>query len=136
MKRTAIICDIDGTLAHMIDRSPYDPTKYHTDAIDTVIREIVNMYNRDRDVILLSGRQEVGRRVTEQWLDDNAVNYTYLYMRADNDNRSDDIVKRELYDEHIKPHYDILFVLDDRDRVVKMWRQQGLKCLQVAEGDF
>ena len=32
--------------------------------------------------------------------------------------------------------YDVEFVLDDRDRVVKMWRDRGLKVLQVAEGDF
>ena len=27
-------------------------------------------------------------------------------------------------------------VLDDRNQVVKMWRENGLTCLQVAEGDF
>ena len=30
----------------------------------------------------------------------------------------------------------IFCVLDDRDRVVKMWRDLGLTCFQVAQGNF
>jgi hypothetical protein len=52
------------------------------------------------------------------------------------DMRNDSIVKEEIYEEHIKPRFNVRFVLDDRDRVVKMWRENGLKVLQVAEGDF
>jgi hypothetical protein len=30
----------------------------------------------------------------------------------------------------------ILFVVEDRSRVVKMWRSEGLVCLQCAPGEF
>lgn len=53
-------------------------------------------------------------------------------MRKTGDTRSDTIVKREILDELIKEYY-IEFALDDRDRVVKQWRESGIKCLQVAE---
>ena len=33
-------------------------------------------------------------------------------------------------------NYNVKFVLDDRNRVVEMWRSLGLTCLQVADGDF
>ena len=59
-----------------------------------------------------------------------------LYMRLPNDLRKDSIVKQEIYEMCIKDKYNVLFVLDDRDQVVNMWREQGLKCLQVAEGNF
>jgi len=57
-------------------------------------------------------------------------------MRKTGDSRKDSIVKREIFEEHIKGKYRIQFVLDDRNQVVEMWRQLGLTCLQVAEGDF
>ena len=31
---------------------------------------------------------------------------------------------------------DILCVFDDREKVVKMWRENGVDCFQVAEGKF
>jgi hypothetical protein len=57
-------------------------------------------------------------------------------MRAAKDNRRDDVVKRELYKRHVRDHFDVLFVLDDRTQVVRMWRSRGLVCFQVAPGDF
>jgi hypothetical protein len=30
----------------------------------------------------------------------------------------------------------ILYAVDDRQRVVDMWRSNGITCLQVAEGNF
>jgi hypothetical protein len=56
-------------------------------------------------------------------------------MRKTGDTRNDTIVKREILDELIKK-YCIKFVLDDRDRVVKMFRESWIKVLQVAEGNF
>jgi hypothetical protein len=59
-----------------------------------------------------------------------------LFMRKTGDIRSDDIVKREIYETHIKPEWNVVCVLDDRQRVVDMWREIGLTCLQVDYGDF
>jgi len=58
-------------------------------------------------------------------------------MRPEGNNEKDSIIKKRLYDQHIMGKYDIEFVLDDRDQVVEMWRNQiGLTCLQVAYGNF
>lgn len=132
-----VICvDIDGTLAHMTDRSPYDYSKVNTDVVDKTIRGIVNMYSLDMGVIVVSGRKDECRKETELWLRENKIYFNQLHMRKTEDNRADYIVKKELYEEHIKGKYNVLFVLDDRDQVVRMWREEGLKCLQVQEGAF
>lgn len=133
MKPTAIMVDIDGTLAHMKNRSPFDWKRVGEDDVDEVIASITQKYSH---VVIMSGRDEVCRRETEEWLNKNSINYTKLVMRPKNDNRADNIVKWELYNQYVKPYFDITFVLDDRNKVVKMWRDNGLKCLQVAEGDF
>ena len=57
-------------------------------------------------------------------------------MREKGDHRGDEIVKKEIYDNQIKPIYDVMCVFDDRDKVVKMWRDEGLLCCQVYYGDF
>lgn len=132
----AIMCDIDGTLAFMGDRSPYNWKKVGVDTVNEPIRGIVNKYFDFMPVILVSGRDEVCRPETEKWLKDNSVRYSTLLMRPKGDNRKDSIVKKEIYDNFIRDKYTIEFVLDDRNQVVEMWRGLGLTCLQVAEGDF
>ncbi len=132
----ALIVDIDGTLAHMTGRSPYDYSKVLTDEIDDVVEALVLTYSTTHEIIVVSGRDGSCREDTEQWLKHNGVPYGQLFMREAGDDRNDAIVKREIFDREIRDKYFIDFVLDDRDRVVEMWRSLGLKCLQVAEGDF
>jgi hypothetical protein len=57
-------------------------------------------------------------------------------MRAEGDTRKDSIIKEEIYRAEIENKYNVLFVLDDRNQVVELWRRLGLTCLQVAEGNF
>lgn len=136
MKQKAIIVDIDGTLAHMNGRSPYDYTQVHLDLVDPIIRDMVARYYETHRVFVLSGRKAECYQSTQQWLIDNQVMHNVLYMRKDDDNREDSVVKSEIFYNEIFPKYDVDFVLDDRDRVVQMWRDIGLKCLQVAPGNF
>lgn len=136
-----ILVDIDGTLAHMGDRGPYDTTKYHQDTLDQTIYDLVQAWHQQANnpdaVILMSGRNENDRAVTEKWLADNGVHYTALYMRPGNQPKTNDaIIKNELFEQYIAGKYDVDFILDDRDRVVEMWRAKGLKVLQVADGAF
>ena len=134
----AVIVDIDGTLAHMDgNRSPYDYSKVSGDRCDSTIREMVKAYNESGyEIIIVSGRKDECYDVTRKWLTDNRIPFEYLLMRKTEDNRPDWIVKKEIYEEHIKGKYNVEFVLDDRDQVVRMWREEGLKCLQVQEGNF
>jgi len=133
---TAILCDIDGTLALFGDANPYE-RDFDKDTPNYPITHILGLYFYHKiPIILLSGRKEKFRQVTEKWLDDERIKFNALYMRETDDNRPDYIVKKEIYDREILGKYNVLFVLDDRDQVVKLWRELGLTCLQVAYGDF
>lgn len=133
----AVICDIDGTLAHMKDRSPYDWSRVGEDKIDPIIKNLLNtLKEKHIKILFVSGRNEVCRKETNEWLRENGIPLAPLFMRRENDSRQDSVVKREIFERCIRDLYDIEFVLDDRNQVVEMWRSLGLKCLQVQEGDF
>lgn len=138
-KPHAILCDIDGTLAHGIGttRKPYEWEKVGTDTLDVAVREVLDSFSMAGVlIILMSGRDGSCRPQTEQWLKENFVPYNILHMRATDDSRKDYIIKKEIFEHSIRDMYKIDFVLDDRNQVVDMWRQMGLKVFQVAEGDF
>ncbi len=99
------------------------------------IISLVTLLSKTYDIFVVSGRP-IDRTgiATEEWLHDWVVPYRHLFMRNGGDFRPDDIVKKEILE--YLPWNRIKYVLDDRDRVVKMWRENGLHCLQVAPGDF
>jgi trehalose-6-phosphatase len=133
----AIIVDIDGTLAEKGERDPFDWDNVDNDTVHEVIVELVQLLHEDGYVIILvSGREEVCEEKTITWLEDNGIPYNCLFMRKAGDFRKDTVIKKEIYDTEIKGKYYVRFALDDRDQVVKMWRDEGLVCLQVAEGNF
>lgn len=135
----AIMVDIDGTAAIRCDRSPYDETRVGEDTPNEAVRAVVSaMWNRGYRIIFCSGRTEACREATEQWLAEHILNpdWCELYMRKVGDTRKDSVVKLELFDRHIRNRYNIKFVLDDRDQVVRMWRSIGLTVFQVADGAF
>lgn len=84
----------------------------------------------------MSGRPEPYRNRTKIWLESFDIKHKALFMRSDGDFRDDTIVKEELYRKFVLPDYDVAFVVDDRKKVVDMWRRLGLVCLQCAEGNF
>lgn len=131
-----LICDLDGTLALHNGRSPYDMEKCETDLVNYSILNVIT--NMKCGVIFVTGREDKWREKTVWWLTNQVVfPFDYkLFMRETDDHREDSIIKQEIYDREIKGKYNVEFVLDDRNRVVDMWRRNGLTCLQVAEGDF
>ncbi|UWR58058.1 hypothetical protein K4F89_06325 [Phaeobacter inhibens] len=88
------------------------------------------------ELILVSGRGEEFRSVTETWLTWNLIPFGKLLMRPQGDFRSDVEVKQEILDGLLSEGKTISFVVDDRDSVVAMWRRNNITCLQCAEGDF
>lgn len=134
----AVMCDIDGTLALIGDRGPYDFSRCELDRLNEPVRHALDAFRRaDGDaIVLLSGRSEEHRPQTESWLARHRVPYDELWMRAAGDTRRDDVVKAELFDAHVRHRYAVRVSLDDRDRVVAVWRRMGLPTWQVNYGDF
>lgn len=154
----AIICDLDGTLAIMGDRSPYDASR--CDEVDLpnkpVIECVKALYNDGYEIIFMSGREEKDREATERFVEKHLVERVFewdsnegenayhdhvmkheLFMRPTGDQRKDSIVKRELFDQHVRGKFNVEFWIDDRDQVVEMVRDElGIPCFQVGWGDF
>ncbi|MFJ6793285.1 AAA family ATPase [Streptomyces sp. NPDC091268] len=135
---SAVMCDIDGTLALTGARNPYDFSRCEIDLPNSPVRHALDAFRRaDGDtIVLLSGRGEEFRPQTEAWLRAHEVPYDELWMRAAGDTRRDDIVKAELFNAHVRHRYAVRVSLDDRDRVVAIWRRMGLATWQVNYGDF
>ena len=105
--------------------------------MDKVVREIVIAMKKliNFKLLIVSGRDSVCRDETSHWLCKNHIApFDGLFMRPEGDNRKDTIVKREIYEQFIEPHYDVFFVLDDRPCVIRMWRSLGLKVLDCGDG--
>lgn len=133
----AIIIDIDGTLADNDHRSPYDYSQCGNDALWEDVAQLAHaMYHAGNVVILCSGRDSEFRPETEKWLDHHNVSHDFLFMREQGDTRRDSVVKLELFEKNIRDKFHVKFAVDDRDRVVSIWRQLGFRCFQVQPGDF
>jgi hypothetical protein len=154
-----ILCDLDGTLAdcshrlHHIQPPQYrhgvgeqtHPKKNWTaffaacgdDSPIPHIISFIEMLDRDRvEVWITSGRSDECRSKTESWLADHGVRYDRLIMRRAGDFTDDGILKPSWLTDGAIPRDRVLLAIDDRNRVVKAWRDAGIPCLQVAEGDF
>ena len=134
----AIICDLDGTLAlKYAGRNYYDCKDCDKDTVNLPIYNILDTYNKlGTKLIFCSGREAMYEEPSRRFLDKLGFSDYTLLMRVTGDTRNDGIVKTELYQQYIEGKYNILFVLDDRDRVVYAWRKLGLPTLQVEFGDF
>lgn len=137
-KRSAIIVDIDGTLAHSSGkRGWYDYDKVHTDDVDVIVRYVVStLEGKGVEVLIVSGREDNCKDITIEWLKSNAVVFSEIFMRKTGDGRKDSIVKEEIFWEHIYPNYNVMCVFDDRNSVISMWRSLGIKTFQCEYGNF
>lgn len=132
------ICDLDGTIAIINGRGPYD-TNYENDLPHQhVIDMIFTLWHGGEDLVFFSGRKEAGREGTQAWIQENAYlgpSQYKLYMRADDDNRKDDLVKFDLFNQHIRGKFNVTAVFDDRLQVCRMWHAMGLPLFRVGDPD-
>lgn len=141
-KIPAIICDLDGTVSLGYHRGVFEYDKVGDDIKEfRVCRMLENLLksNKYKEIIFLSGREVSCYEETKKWIfkniDLNKTSYQIL-LRNLGDHRPDNVVKKEIYEKLIEPYYDVQLVFEDRDKVVKMWRDLGLLCCQVYYGEF
>jgi hypothetical protein len=141
-----ILFDLDGTLALIEHRQHYVRGKkkrwrdFFAACIDDTpnapLITLLHVLYRQFQIYIVSGRSDEVRAQTEDWLLRHQVPYHRLIMRKEGDYTPDNVLKRSWVEDGTLPKNRILCVFDDRDKVVKMWREMGLPCYQVAEGNF
>jgi hypothetical protein len=150
MKKT-VIFDLDGTLALIDERRAlaakangkinweifFDPNNIQLDLPNQPVIEMAKMLkDQGHSVVIFSGRDSISRKETINWLDKHLVPFDVLKMRPEGSFTPDDRLKQHWLDQLFPDKSSVLCVFDDRDKVVKMWRDNGLTCFQVAEGAF
>lgn len=140
-----VIFDLDGTLCDITHRRPLvegqekNWGEFYRQCVNDipkppVIKIFHLLQSAGNTMVIFSGRSDVVRKETYQWLRKNDIKPDILIMREDGDFTPDDKLKQKWL--KIINKSDILCVFDDRDRIVKMWRGEGLTCFQVADGNF
>jgi phosphoglycolate phosphatase-like HAD superfamily hydrolase len=145
--KDVVVFDLDGTLALIEHRRHYVAGKkkkwreffaasVHDAPNEPIIEVDRALHRTGHEIWIVSGRSDEVREVTVLWLANHEVPYHHLIMRRAGDFTADDILKHSWLIKGIIPKERVLLVFDDRDRVVAMWRREGLTCAQVAPGDF
>lgn len=146
MKLKAVIVDMDGTIANVEHRRHFITGEHkdwrsfnescRTDTANQWCVDLVKMLQKEYHIIIVSGRNHEFKEHTEDWLADHDIYPSRLFVRGPKDSRNDSIIKEEIYKTFIEPNFDVAFCIDDRQRVVDMWRSLGLVCLQCDVGNF
>lgn len=131
-----IVVDVDGTLAEMYNRGPFEWAKVGQDKPRKHVIELINAYI-DRypsvSIVVVSGRDGVCEPETRQWLLANDILFDDLFMRAQGDQCKDCIVKDEILTNEVSKLYNVLFWVDDRPCVIRMLKDKGINVIDVSK---
>lgn len=144
MKKRAIIVDMDGTICENVTGRPWygkgaaegmlddEPCKGVIDVIESYT------YNWENTKVLILTGRHVGKelKATEKWLEKYGFEYDKIFARDLNDFSKTAIYKERVYEEQIKPYYDVVAVFEDSNSCVKMFRDKGLLVLQPKNSDY
>ena len=132
----------------------FDPSNIKLDVPNEPVVKMAQMFaENDFNIVIFSGRNDRSFHTTKSWLSRHKVPFHKLIMRPDKflnwgekiaDGNIATQEMRFMPDEILKKHMldlfvdinDVFLVVDDRQKVVDMWRSLGLTVFQVAEGDF
>ena len=136
--KPAFIVDLDGTLADIGNRNPYDASDCMNDKINLTLHSVLialTVLLKAYEVLIVTGRKEVFKTQTENWLKDNGVEYSKLFMRTNDDNRSQVIFKEEVLRGILKEYRPTL-AFEDSWRVAEMYRRNEIPCWQVNHDSY
>lgn len=138
-KPRCVVVDIDGTVAKMVDRGPFDWSKVGNDLPRMHVLDAVSGLELIGGcaVIFLSGRDSVCRKETEDWIKTHFDPFFFveggqLFMRAAGDCRKDRVIKDELFWKHVAPRYNVVAAFDDRRQMVEYWTDIGVPLFNVG----
>ena len=148
-----VIFDLDGTLALIdkrreLSKKPngkidfnilHDPSLIKHDIPNPPVVKMAQLFaEAGFYIVIFSGRSNKTEKTTRSWLARNRIPFHKLAMRPHKSMGfvPDEILKKKMLDDASFEKSDILMVVDDRQKVVDMWRDIGLDCFQVAPGNF
>lgn len=130
-----VVVDVDGSVATSEGiRGHFEWDKViHDDPILQVVDIVSGLYLKGYEIVFLSGRDSVCFDQTLAWLYSQFEDMKFeLFMRPEGDFRKDYVVKKELFDNHVRNRYNVQMVIDDRNQVIDLWDELGLKVINVG----
>lgn len=139
-----ILVDMDATLFLNTNGRPFygddlEPTDILKDEPIPATITLVKAYQATGNLVIgLSGREDKPqiRACTIKQCEQVGITLDGLILRPIGSRKRGEVSKKELFEENIKDKYFVDFVLDDSTKVVKMYRDLGLTCLQPNDGKF
>ncbi len=140
-KKDAVMVDVDGTLVdvssirYLVEGDRRDFDAFHRASVDcppimAVVKRVQNLREAGIAVVVVSGREERFRRLTDFWIAMWHIPCDLLVMRSSGDWRSDVIIKKEIFD-RISESFTVVEVIDDRKELLEMW--QSLEIPSVVD---
>lgn len=146
LKKRIVIFDLDGTACNNAHRKgliecPKEqqnwPLFYKLCPGDLPIQPVIDIAKLlypFYEIVIMTGRSDIVMEETREWMKHYGMPWDRLFMRPDAERAADHELKKawvtQLGIENIH------CVFDDRNSVVKMFRELGLTVFQPAEGDF
>lgn len=139
-----VIFDLCGTLANISHRLPEIKEGKYFASMEKIPYDILktDIYLLHQmalkwgcKIAIVTGRDAQFEPQTRAWLKEHDIHYDEMYMRPEGSNDSDSEIKQKIYSGFFQKR-NVLFVVDDRQQVVDMWRRNGLTCLQCQKGDY
>lgn len=132
---------MDGTLAdvsgirHLVTGQKRDFHAFHEQSVDApphphVVKMAHDAKSAGHDVIVVTARSARFRPHTAMWLAQNGVPSDAMYMRAENDQRPDYEVKKDILG-RIAKSWDVVHAVDDNPSVLKLWHENRISTTKV-----
>lgn len=153
-----VVFDIDGTLAdathrlHLIKQEPKDwNTFLSQEEVDKdapiipMFETLEALYKAGHRIIFITGRKLETHKFTYDWIKIHARIHApqwnlkdrpVIYMREIGDYSLSEVSKRKSLHLARSHGYDPKMVFEDRRSDAEMWRDEGLLCCHVAEGNY
>ena len=143
-RQRAVIVDMDGTLCDVgavvhLQAEPDGFTAFHHACADcpphrAVVEWCVEHHGRGHAILVVTGRDDWSRELTEQWLSEHLpIPIAGLHMRGDGDYRSNVAIKREIHSQ-LAQIFDIRAAIDDDPEIVGLWQEVGIPIAMVLDG--
>ena len=142
-RQRAVIVDMDGTLCDVtavvhLQAEPDGFTAFHHACAEcpphrAVVEWCVEHHGRGHAILVLTGRDDWSRELTEQWLSEHLpIPIAGLHMRGDGDFRSNIVIKREIHSQ-LAQIFDIRAAIDDDPEIVGLWQEVGIPVAMVLD---
>jgi predicted kinase len=129
----AIVFDVDGTLAKMNGRGPFDWKRVGEDLYRGDICGMLEGYvHLGYHIVIATGRDGICEGITRDWLERGSIDPDDFYIRPEGNTEKDYVIKERMLWE-MEKKWNVIAWVDDRPQVSRHLRLLGVNIIQVGD---